>query len=123
MKQSKFRPAKEFTALLTPAERAASKAMAKSIIAEQRTLAEIRKTGALTQSKLGTKLKIGQDQVSRLEKRADMLLSTLKKYVSAVGGSVHIVVEIPGKPPVRLGGFGEVPVTAKAARKPRAKAA
>lgn len=63
MKQSKFRPAKEFTALLTPAERAASKAMAKSIIAEQRTLAEIRKTGALTQSKLGTKLKIGQDQV------------------------------------------------------------
>lgn len=123
MKNSKFRPAAEFTALLSPAERKASKAMAKLIIAEQRTLADLRKGGAMTQAGVGAKLNISQDQVSRLEKRADMLLSTLKKYVGAVGGSVHIVVEIPGKPPVRLDGFGDVSATAKAARKPRAKAA
>ena len=53
MKNSKFRPAAEFTALLTPAERKASKARVAKIIAEQRTLAELRKGGAMTQAKAG----------------------------------------------------------------------
>ena len=90
MKNSKFRPAAEFTALLTPAERKASKARVAKIIAEQRTLAELRKGGEMTQAKVGLKLKISQDQVSRLEKRTDILLSTLNKYVGAIGGRVRI---------------------------------
>ena len=122
MKNSKFRPAAEFTALPTPAERKASKAMVAKIIAEQRTLAELRKGGEMTQAKVGLKLKISQDQVSRLEKRTDILLSTLNKYVGAIGGRVRIMVEMPGKPPVELADLvrGAKP---SPRRRPRAKAA
>ena len=102
MKNSKFVPAKTFLSRLSSAEKAKAKVKAKAIIAEELTLGEMRKARALTQAKIGAKLNISQDQVSRLEKRTDILLSTLKKYVSAMGGSVHVMVEIPGKPPVKL---------------------
>jgi hypothetical protein len=102
MKNSKFVPAKVFLARLSSTEKAKVKVKAKAIIAEVLTLGEMRKAGHLTQAKIGAKLKISQDQVSRLEKRTDILLSTLKKYVAAMGGSVHVMVEIPGKPPVKL---------------------
>lgn len=105
MKKSKFVSANVFLAKLSPAQRAEAKARAKAIIAEERGLAELRKAGDLTQAKIGARLKISQDQVSRLEKRADILLSTLNKYVGALGGTVHIMIELPGKNPVKLAGL------------------
>jgi DNA-binding CsgD family transcriptional regulator len=105
MKTSKFVPAGKFLAGLSPAQRAEAKARAKAIVAEELTLADLRKSGELTQAKIGAKLNISQDQVSRLEKRADILISTLNKYVAAMGGSVHIMVQFPGKAPVKLAGL------------------
>jgi hypothetical protein len=104
MKVSKFVPAKAFLIGLAPAERAKAKAKAKakSIIADELTLVELRRRRELTQAKIGARLRINQDQVSRLERRADKLLSTLRKYFAAMGGSVHVIVDVPGKPPVRL---------------------
>ena len=43
-----------------------------------------------------------QETVSRLEKRSDMLLSTLGGYVEAMGGQLDIVAKFPDRPPVRL---------------------
>ena len=40
-------------------------------------------------------LGIGQDSVSRIENRSDLLLSTLKSYVEAMGGSLKLLVEFP----------------------------
>ena len=43
-----------------------------------------------------------QSEVSRLEHRSDMLLSTLKRFVQATGGEIHIVVSYPDGGPVEL---------------------
>ncbi len=60
---------------------------ARALIAEEMTLRDLRKARAQTQKSMAKKLKIGQDGVSRLEQRSDLLLSTLRDYVSALGGS------------------------------------
>lgn len=44
----------------------------------------------------------GSRPVSGLERRSDMLLSTLKRFVQATGGELHIVVSYPGGGPVEL---------------------
>ena len=51
---------------------------------------------------------LGQDGISRLEKRSDLLLSTLRNYVEAVGGSLTLVAQFPDKEPVAIGGLGEI---------------
>lgn len=129
MTSSKFVPAKAFHAVLTVAERRAARKRAKSFIAEEMTLRDLREAGNLTQAKVGARLKISQDQVSRLEKRADMLLSTLNKYVAAMGGSVRVLIEMPGRPAIKLadltGIFGgaEKPRKRRSARNASSKAA
>jgi hypothetical protein len=52
-------------------------------------------------------LGITQDGVSRLEKRSDLLLSTLQKTVKAMGGSLSLVAEFPDRTPVVLSGISE----------------
>lgn len=56
----------------------------------------------LTQSTVGDLLDMDQSEVSRLERRSDMLLSTLKRFVQATGGEMHIVVSYPDGGPVEL---------------------
>jgi transcriptional regulator with XRE-family HTH domain len=70
-------------------------------------LREMRRLRRLTQSRLSKKLKIGQEGVSRIEKRTDLYLSTLRNYVEGVGGKLSLVVEFPDRAPVVLAGFGE----------------
>jgi len=52
-------------------------------------------------------LGITQDSVSRLEKRSDFLLSTLRKTVEAMGGHLSLVAEFPDRAPVVLSGIAE----------------
>ena len=49
-----------------------------------------------------------QEGVSRLEKRVDPHLSTLREMVRAMGGKLRLVVEFPDRPPVLLSGFEEL---------------
>jgi hypothetical protein len=70
-------------------------------------LREVRRLRRLTQAKLSKKLKIGQEGVSRIEKRSDLYISTLRGYVEGVGGRLSLVVELPDRPPVVLTGLGE----------------
>lgn len=76
--------------------------------AEYLTLQELRKTAGLTQASLSEGLKMPQSNVSRLEKSSDMLLSTLRSYVEAVGGKLNLTVELPNKPPIVLDGLGDL---------------
>ena len=76
-------------------------------MAEEMTLRELRKARKLTQVRLAKTLKINQDCVSRLEKRSDLLLSTLRKAVEAMGGTLSLVAEFPDRPPVVLSALGE----------------
>jgi transcriptional regulator with XRE-family HTH domain len=69
------------------------------------TLRELRRARKLTQVRMAKKLGISQDGVSRLEKRSDLLLSTLCKTVKAMGGSLSLVAQFPDRPPVVLSGI------------------
>jgi transcriptional regulator with XRE-family HTH domain len=80
--------------------------MTAELIAEELTLRELRRLRKLTQATLSKKLKIGQEGVSRIEKRTDLYLSTLRSYVEGVGGKLSLVVEFPDRPPVILSGLG-----------------
>lgn len=70
------------------------------------TLQDLRKARALTQERVAEMLGIKQENVSRLEKRSDLLLSTLGDYVAAMGGRLRLVAEFPDRPPVALTGLG-----------------
>ena len=64
------------------------------------TLRELRQARKLTQVRMAKVPGISRDSVSRLEKRSDLLLSTLQKTVQALGGKLTLVAEFPDRPPV-----------------------
>ncbi|MUG99184.1 helix-turn-helix domain-containing protein [Scytonema sp. UIC 10036] len=77
-------------------------ARAEELETEYLTLQELRKAAGLTQAEISRSLRMPQSNVSRLERESDMLLSTLRNYIDAIGGNLTIVVELPNQPPVRL---------------------
>ena len=92
---------------LSVAQRKKVEVRAAELIAEEMTLRELRKARNLTQIRVAKQLGITQDSVSRLEKRSDLLLSTLRKTVEAMGGSLSLVAEFPDRAPVVLSGIAE----------------
>lgn len=102
------------------ARRGRVKARAEALIAEEMTLQELRQARKLTQVRLAKALGISQDGVSRLEKRSDLLLSTLRKSVEAMGGNLSLVAEFPDREPVVLSGIAEAEADPKPARRKHA---
>lgn len=69
------------------------------------TLSMLRRERGLTQVELARRLGISQSDLSKLERRTDLRLSTLRKYAAAIGGSLRIVFEGDGAPiEIRLAG-------------------
>ena len=75
---------------------------AAELTAEEMSLRELRKARRLTQAHLAHELGISQDGISRLEQRSDLLLSTLRKTVEAMGGRLSLIARFPDRPPVEL---------------------
>ena len=71
------------------------------------SLKDLRKGAKQTQKDLAASLGVGQDTISRLEKRSDMLLSTLRHYVECVGGHLTLVATFPHQPPVVIDHLGD----------------
>jgi Helix-turn-helix domain len=61
------------------------------------TLGELRLARGLSQAAVGAKLGMNQSEVSRLERRRDMRLSTLRSYVDALGGRIRTLVTWPDR--------------------------
>ena len=59
-------------------------------------LAELRRALALSQQQLAKKLRVNQPEVAKIERRADMLLSTLGAVLRAMGADLKIVAHFPG---------------------------
>lgn len=97
----------EITGDLPAEEQAQVKARGQQLVAEEMALRHLRQARALTQQSMARLLGIGQDGVSRIENRSDMLLSTLRSYVEAMGGSLKLVAEFPDGA-VALSSLGEV---------------
>ena len=92
---------------LDPDRRRRVEERAAELVAEEMTLRELRRARRLTQVSVARQLGIGQDGVSRLEQRSDLLLSTLRRTVEAMGGSLSLVARFPDRPSVELSGFAE----------------
>jgi len=107
----------EMLAALPAERRARIEQRAAELIAEEMNLREMRRLRKLTQARLSKKLKIGQEGVSRIEKRSDLYLSTLRGYVEGVGGELTIMARFPDRPPVILTGLGEEFASKKKIRK------
>lgn len=59
-------------------------------------LAEIRKAIGMTQADIAKKIELGQGNVSKIENAADMYLTTLRKYIEALGGELHLTASFSG---------------------------
>lgn len=93
---------------LSPAQRKKVEARAAQLIAEEMTLQQLRYARKLTQQKIAKSLHIGQEGVSKLEKRSNLLISTLRSYVEAMGGQLQLMAKFPNRPPIELAGFVEM---------------
>ncbi len=100
--------AQTFWDTIPPNDRKEIEARAARRIAEYRNLQEVRKAAGLTQSKISRELDVPQSNISRMEKSSDMLLSTLRGYIEAMGGKLNLTVELPNQPPVILTGLGDL---------------
>lgn len=114
------RTLKDKLAALDPARRANIEAEADRLHTEYMTLQELRKAKNLTQVQLAETLGIQQATVAKYERQSDLLLSTLSSYVRAMGGSLKLMVEFPGKEPVALDGLGDTEEPRRRRRSSRA---
>jgi DNA-binding XRE family transcriptional regulator len=85
---------KELQDRMSPEARARSRIMAKEML-HAMALDELRAAREMTQTSLATILNVGQSEVSKIEKRADMYVSTLASYVKAMGGELEICAVFP----------------------------
>jgi len=102
------RPLKDMMKELSPADRKRVASRAAQLVAEEMTLQQLRRARKLTQKRMAKSLHIGQEGISKLEKRSDLLLSTLRKSVEAMGGNLSLVAEFPDREPVVLSGIADV---------------
>ncbi len=78
------------------------------LLEEEMTLRELRRARALTQVKLAKSLGVAQKQISEVEKRTDMHISTLRRQVEAMGGTLFLIAQFPDRKPVTLTGLSSL---------------
>lgn len=110
-KQDRTIPASEIFARFSPERQQKVRARAAELIAEEYALRELREVEQMTQEDVARKLGGRQVYISRLERRADMKLSTLRDYVSAIGGKLDLMVSFPKGRRVKLSNLGARPAT------------
>jgi transcriptional regulator with XRE-family HTH domain len=81
--------------LADPKGRAAYDRAREEITAHQANLATVRKMKDLAQATVADALGMSQGEISRLERRSDLLLSTLRRFIEATGGELHLVARYP----------------------------
>ena len=97
-----------FIASLPQEEQQTIQVEAAHLIEEEMTLQELRKVLVRSQEEIGKVLKVNQAQVSKIERRTDMYVSTLRSFIEAMGGQLEIIAHIPDHEPVRINQFEEL---------------
>lgn len=90
---------------LPPARREKVEQRAKELIAEEMSLQQLRKAMQQSQQRLAERLDVKQAEVSKIERRADMYVSTLRDFIQAMGGTLEITASFPNRPPVKITQF------------------
>lgn len=81
-------------------------------------LRELRQIAGKAQADIASALHIKQPSVSKIEKQADMYLSTLRSYVEAIGGKLELVVNLPRHPALKLQRLGDLSAATDASSAP-----
>jgi len=98
----------EYIKSLPPERQAKIKAMAEKLIAEEKSLRQIRKAREYSQVTLAEMLGMNQGDLSRFERRTDAYLSTIRRYVEAMGGTLELIATFPDTGPVKIANLGEL---------------
>ena len=98
----------DIIAALPADEQAAIESRYQELKQEVEGLRELRQIAGKAQEDIALALNIKQPSVSKIEKQADMYLSTLRSYVEAVGGKLELTVKLPAHPALRLQSLGDV---------------
>ena len=99
---------------MSPGAQARARSLADKML-EEMPLHELRLARQKTQTQLARVLDVQQAAVSRIERRADMYISTLRSYIEAMGGRLEIVATFPDGA-VRLTKLGESPAAGEDAK-------
>ena len=91
---------------MTPTQQANAIAKA-TALREDMSLMELRQARLLTQETLGETLQVGQAAIAKMEKRADMYVSNLRRFIEAMGGELDIVARFP-EGDVKISNFGTI---------------
>lgn len=97
----------DYVSKLPKNEQRAIKNRAAELIAEEASLRQVREAREQSQARVAERLGIKQAAVSRLERRADMYVSTLRQFIEAMGGKLDIVARFPGHD-MRITQFSEI---------------
>jgi predicted transcriptional regulator len=65
-------------------------------LGQEMDLAEVRRALKLSRDEIAQTLQIGQASITKIEKRTDMYVSTLRRFIEAMGGELEIVARFPG---------------------------
>jgi DNA-binding XRE family transcriptional regulator len=92
---------------LPPARQEAIETRVSLIRLEEITLRHLREKLGLSQSELAERLEVQQTAISKLERRQNLELNTLRSVVNALGGTIEIIVRVPDKDPILLSDYQE----------------
>jgi hypothetical protein len=98
----------QFLAELPAEEQSAIAQETERLIAEEMTLRQLSKARKHSQELVGEILHVNQAAVSKIERRTDMYVSTLRSFIQAMGGELEIIARFPDQPPVRINQFEEL---------------
>lgn len=85
----------ELRKTMSPAAQTAAKDKALKMIQEIEALKELRTARQFSQARLAEALKTTQANVSKIEKRTDIYISTLRSYIEGMGGKLEILATFP----------------------------
>ena len=97
----------EIVKTLKPAQRKRVEARAAELLAEELTLQQLRRARKLTQVRMAKRLHVAQKQISEVEKRTDLHISTLRRQIEAMGGTLSLIASFPDHRPVVLAGLAD----------------
>jgi len=87
------------------------------LIDQELAIRDLRKAMAKTQAQIARKLDVGQVAVSRIEQRSDLMISTLRSYLRAIGADLELRAVFKNRPTVKLVGFSDLSRVSKPASK------
>jgi DNA-binding XRE family transcriptional regulator len=106
----------EIRRTLSPEQEEETRQYVKSVV-EAVTLNQLREARSLTQASLASILGVNQGSVSKMEKRTDMYVSTLRRFIQAMGGQLQVKAVFP-EGEVQIDQFENAVVSSKESNSP-----